>query len=100
MRLPSRRRRSDAALVPALAAAREALDRAERGFAEADAAHREAYATQVARWQGVARGERPPEDVRQALARTATVEHYRRLQVARAEVERARRAYWAAREGR
>lgn len=74
------------------------LDRAERELQAAEHAHRIAYAAAVARWATVARAERPPEDVRTALARQAVADEYERMVYARAEREVARRAYWAARE--
>ncbi|MGI8622681.1 MAG: hypothetical protein ACR2NB_04135 [Solirubrobacteraceae bacterium] len=85
-RLPRR----DPAVVSEAAGA---LAAAEHELAAADAAHRSVYAAEVARWAEVARFERPPEDVRTALARQAAADAYERLVVARAAVERGRRAY-------
>lgn len=97
MRLRRRLPRPDPAVVRATA---DALTAAEVAAAEADAAHRFAHCASAAAWAEVPRSERPPEDVRTALARQAAAVEYERLVFARAGVERARRAYYAAREGR
>lgn len=88
--------RPDPAVVRAAA---DALTAAEHEQAAADAGHRSVYAAVVARWATVERSERPPEDVRSALARTAAAGEYERLLAARAAVEQARRSYYAALEG-
>ncbi len=78
---------------------RSVLDAAQREMADAEIALRDAHAQAVVRWADADRAERPPADVRQAVAREASAEQFARLARARAELEVARRAYWAAQGG-
>jgi len=97
MRLRRRLPRPDPAVVRATA---DALTDAELTLARAEAAHRSAYAVALTPYADVPRSERPPEDLRTALARTAAAEEHSLVLLSRVKVEQARRDYHAAvREG-